>query len=69
MSYLENQAEAWVNTQKVHHCNCMVNAFIKKPLIKLMFLHAFYFIFHFRLVNTFFVPVEVLLLSVKGGLF
>ena len=47
----------------------MVDAFIKKPLIKLMFLHAFYFIFHFRLVNTFFVPVEVLVLSAKGGLF
>lgn len=47
----------------------MVNAFIKKSLIKLMFLHAFYFIFHFRLVNAFFVPVEVLVLSAKGGLF
>lgn len=69
MSYPENQWEAWVNTQKLHHCNCMVNAFTKKSLIKLMFLHAFYFIFNFGLVNTFFVPVEVFLLSVKDGLF
>jgi len=69
ISYLVNQREAWVNAQKLHHHNCMVNAFNKKSLIKLMFLRAFYFIFHFRLVNTFFVPVEVLLSSVKGGLF
>lgn len=55
--------------QKLHPCNCTLNTFMKKPLIKLMFLYEFYFIFHFKLVNTFFVPVEVLLLSVKGGLF
>lgn len=56
MSNLENQWEAQVNAQKLNHCNCMVKAFSKKPLVKLMFLHVFYFIVQFRFVNMFFYP-------------
>lgn len=67
MSNLENQWEAQVDAQKLNHCNCMVKAFSKKPLVKLMFLHVFYFIVQFRFVNMFFVPIEVFLSSVKRG--
>lgn len=69
MSNLENQWEAQVNAQKLNHCNCVVKAFNKKPLVKLMFLHVFYFFVQFRFVNIFFVPLEVFLSSVKGGVF
>lgn len=69
MSNLENQWEAQVNAQKLNHCNCMVKAFSKKPLVKLMFLYVFYFIVQFRFVNMFFVLMEVFLSSVKCGVF
>lgn len=69
MSNLENQWEAQVNAQKLNHCNCMVKAFSKKPLVKLMFLHVFYFIVQFRFVNMFFIPMEMFLSSVQGGVF